>query len=134
MNELLVVSFIFLNIFSSYPTSFNLSRSFKTIIRRFQNILTIFFVKQVKFIVYQYKIPFSLVKHWNYMILVMSNGNTYNSQCLLFYFSRLMKRPQEVVESINKDVYLSSLHRQVVQNESLHEREVPVPFTTECLW
>lgn len=34
MNELLVVSFIFLNIFSSYPTSFNLvSRSFKTIIR-----------------------------------------------------------------------------------------------------
>lgn len=55
MNELLVVSFIFLNIFSSYPTSFNLvSRSFKTIIRLFQNILTIFFVKQVKFIVYLY--------------------------------------------------------------------------------
>lgn len=68
------------------------------------------------------------------MILVMSNGNTYNSQCLLFYFSRFMKRPQEVVESINKDVYLSSLHRQVVQNESLHEQEVPVPFTAECLW
>lgn len=53
---------------------------------------------------YQYKIPFFLVKHWT-MILVMSNGNTYNSQCLLFYFSRFMKRPQEVVESINKDVY-----------------------------
>lgn len=70
------------------------------------------------------------------MILVMSNGKTYiiPHQCLLFYFSRFMKRPQEVVESINKDVYLSSLHRQVVQNESLHEREVPVPFTAECLW
>lgn len=110
MNELLVVSFIFLNIFSSYPTSFNLvSRSFKTIIRLFQNILTIFFVKQVKFIVYLYcvSIQDSLFfgKALELWFLWFQMAIHIIPQCLLFYFSRFMKRPQEVVESINKDVY-----------------------------
>lgn len=107
MNELLVISFIFLNIFSSYLTSFNLSRSFKTIIRRFQNILTIFFVKQVKFILYQYKIPFSLVKHWNYDSCDMSNGNTYNSLACCFIFHVLWSVHRKWLKALTR---MSTFH------------------------
>lgn len=68
MNELLVI-FIFLFIFSSYPTS-SRSRPFKImIIYRLihedhigKHIFKRNFVKQGKSILFQYKIPFSLVK------------------------------------------------------------------------